>query len=159
MNEKKITFELTSGFDYAFKSEQRTATFIELNAPTMKVHGLLSDLTQSVYGAIMDAAEKHAEELRKAGVKPVEQETKEKEDTSSSGLGLEMTSDEVVKTIYVSESVKSNVIWLQASALLTSGKIALIDGEQKLTRALIESMSINDFENMVGEYIANFIVA
>jgi hypothetical protein len=64
----------------------------------------------------------------------------------------------IVATIYGSACVEANVVWAQARALLKEN-VALVDGEQKLTTPLMEKMSPYDFESMVGEYIANFILA
>lgn len=137
----EITHDLESSFQYAFKGEQRDASFITLTAPTMKQHSQAAALKQSIIRIVTDA-------VRDAG-----------DDNSDDSKGEEaITSKMVVATIYGSSCVEANVVWGQARALLKEG-VALIDGEQKLTVPLMEKMSPDDFENMAGEYIANFTLA
>ena len=137
----EVTYELKKPFEYAFKGEQREAQFVSLFPPTMKQHSQAAALKQSIVRIVTDA-------VRNAG------------DESSEGVNTEdsITSEMVVNTIYGSGCVDVSVIWEQVKALLKEN-VALIDGEQKLTAPLIDKMSPSDFENMAGEYIANFTLA
>ena len=137
----EVTYELKKPFEYAFNGEQRKAQFVSLFPPTMKQHSQAAALKQSIVRIVTDA-------VRNAG------------DKSSEGVNTEdsITSEMVVNTIYGSSCVDVAVIWEQVKALLKEN-VALVDGEQKLTSPLIDKMSPNDFENMAGEYIANFTLA
>lgn len=138
----EVTFDLTSKFEYAFKGEQREAGFIALSPPTMKQHHQAAALKQSIIRIVSEA------------VKGADDQEEEKEEEEEK----EITSKMVVATIYGSSCVEANTVWGQARELLKGG-VALIDGEQKLTTPLMDKMSPEDFENMVGEYIANFTLA
>ena len=67
-----------------------------------------------------------------------------------------MTGAQCIQVLYRS-SVDVTKVFLYAEQLFKSG-VALIDGETKLTTPLMEKMSLQDFEGLVGAYIANFIV-
>lgn len=135
-------FSLTKPFEYAFKGKQREASFISLTAPTMLQHSQAAALKQSISRMIVGVAEEVDEDL----------EDKE-DDKGGDGITAKM----LVGTIYTSKCVDANVVWEQAKALFKQG-VALIDGEQKLTAPLIDKMDPEDFENLVGEYVANFIL-
>jgi len=134
-------FDITKPFEYAFKGEQRRAEFVTLLPPTMKQHSQAAALKQSIIRIVTGA-------LRGT------------DDGSSDDKDVDepITSKMVIATIYGSDCVDVNVVWEQARLLLKEG-VALIDGEQKLTVPLMEKMDPDDFENMVGEYIANFTLA
>ena len=139
----EITYDLKSAFKYAFKDDMRDAQFITLIPPTMKQHSQAAALKQSIIRIVTDA-------IRGAGSDD-ENDSKAKEDEK-------ITSKMVVATIYGSSCVEVNVVWEQIKVLLKSG-VALVDGEQNLTIPLMEKMSPEDFEDMAGEYIANFTLA
>ena len=134
-------FDLTKPFEYAFDGDVRSAAFITLLPPTMKQHSQAAALKQSIIRIVTDA-------VRNA----------DDEDPEDSKKDEAITAKMVVTTIYGSGCVEVNVVWEQVRALLKSG-VALIDGEQKLTVPLMDKMSPDDFENMAGEYIANFTLA
>lgn len=138
----EVTVELTEKFEYAFKGEQREAGFVLLYPPTMRQHSQAAALKQSISRIIASAVE---------GVE------REDEDENKDGKDSSITSKMVINTIYSSACVEANVVWQQAKALFKEG-VALIDGEQKMTTPLVEKMSPDDFENLVGEYVANFIL-
>jgi len=137
----EITYELKSPFEYAFKGDNRDAAFITLTAPTMKQHSQAADLKQSIIRIVREAVKDSGDD--------------ESEDSKEDE---QITSSMIIATIYGSACVEANVVWAQARALLKEN-VALVDGEQKLTTPLMEKMSPDDFENMVGEYIANFTLA
>lgn len=137
----EITHDLESSFQYAFKGEQRDASFITLTAPTMKQHSQAAALKQSIIRIVTDAA----------------RNANDKDDDSEDSEGT-ITSEMIVTIVYANSCVDANVVWEQVRALLKEG-LALIDGEQKLTVPLMEKMSPDDFEKMAGAYIANFTLA
>ena len=136
----EVHFELTEKFEYAFKGEQREAGFILLFPPTMRQHSQAAALKQSISKIVAKAVE---------GVDRDEEDDEEDDKP--------ITAKIVINTIYSSACVDVNVVWEQAKALFKEG-VALIDGEQKMTAPLVEKMSPKDFENLVGEYVANFIL-
>lgn len=139
----EYTFTLTKPFKYAFKGDQRDAGFVLLTAPTMLQHSQSSALKQSISKIVASAIEG----IEDAG------DGDEGEDKDVGGVTAKM----VINTIYTSTCVDANIVWEQAKALFKQG-VALIDGEQKLTDPLLLKMDTQDFENLVGEYVANFIL-
>jgi len=45
-----------------------------------------------------------------------------------------------------------------AKKLFFSQGIAMVEGEQRFTGPIYDTMSIDDFEKMLGEYLVNFIL-
>ena len=144
MSEENLHYNLESPFKYAFKGDTRTASFITLLPPTMKQQKYAASLKQSIMRA---ARSDVAESTSKA----VEKDT---EDTTEA----EITAELVLALIFGSVGMDVNVIFGQAKDLFTHGA-ALVDGEEKLTIGLIDKMSVDDFQNLTGDYIANFTLA
>lgn len=137
----EINYTLKNPFKYAFKGDSRTAEFITLTPPTMKQHSQAAALKQSIVRIVTDAVRAN-----------------EDKDTDDKDTDDTITSEMIVGTIYGSASINATVVWGQARALLKE-RVAMVDGEQKLTSELMDKMSPTDFETMVGEYIANFTLA
>lgn len=157
MEEKKeFIFNLEKPIGYGSKDGvQVEATFITLLPPTMKQHSQASSLKQSIVKMVREAAERADDD-------DDDDDEKEegKEDKKEEGINQDdpVTAAMVVATIYGSDAVDVNVAWEQAKDLFKNG-VAMVDGEQKLTAPLIAKMDPDDFEKMVGEYVANFILA
>lgn len=134
----ELTYTLTSPFDYAHKGEQVAASWIELKPPTSKNMTQCAALKQAFYRALPDDGE-------------VKDETADKEN-------IEINGDDIMSLIIRSKDVELITVLLHARELFTSG-LALVDGEEKLTKPLLDMMSNDDVENMTGEYLANFILA
>lgn len=148
--EKEVLYELKTPFEYAFKGENRTASFISLRAPTMIEHHPASKLKQSIMTMIRTTYS--ADEILEAG---------NQADAGNSGdvtKDNEITAELILTLLFSSNNIDINIIFEQAKALFKSG-VALIDGEQVLNNPLIQKMTIDDFQNITGEYIANFILA
>ena len=67
----------------------------------------------------------------------------------------DLTATGVLQLLYRSSSDMVKTL-LHAEQLFKSG-IALVDGEEKLTTPVMEKMQGDDFENLLGAYVANFI--
>lgn len=143
-NENEFIYELKTKFEYSFKGEMREASFISLRAPTMKEHNLASKLKQSIYNLIKNETQ--------------ENDTQEKKTEKSTDDDAEITAELILMMMFASNNIDINVVFEQAKELFGSG-LALIDGEQKLNNPLVQKMSIDDFQNLIGEYIVNFILA
>ena len=132
----EFTYELRQGFEYASKGELAQAAFITLKAPTSKNITECAHLKQSFFRAIpKDRPEVEAQE-EAAGI----------------------TGDDIMTLIMMSPEVDLAVVLLTARELFSSG-VALVDGETKVTKPIIDVMSQADLETMTGEYLANFILA
>ena len=140
---EEVMYELKNPFEYAFKGESRNASFITLRKPNMKCHDQASDLAQ----AILRIMRGYQEDKDQGDQGEQEEESDGVIDPSSLAALLTANKDVPVKGV-----------WSAAKSLFSAG-VAQVDGEQKLTLPLIEKMDIEDFENLTGEYVINFIIA
>lgn len=135
----EFKFILTRPFSYAFKGEQATAEFITLTAPTSKTIRECSALKQAFFRAMGDR------EGKDSGGADTEDVTIEGQD--------------ILSLLAMSKSVDLPEIMDVAKKLFQLPGIALVDGETKFGQQIMDRMNIDDFENMLGEYMVNFTLA
>ena len=135
-------YELKHPFKYASKGEQVDANFITVFSPNFKQIDKVAPIKQAFTIAI--------DELNSDDVK-IEEDKKEGEKESDG-----ITPTMVLQLLYRANADVTKV-FLHARELFKSGA-ALIDGESSLTIPLMDKMSLDDFEGVLGVYIANFIV-
>lgn len=136
---ESIVYELKNKFNYAHKGNETEAGFIELKAPSSKNMTEVAALKQAFCRALPDS--KNASDSDKEG-KDID----------------DITGADIMGLILRSKDVELITVLLHARVLFMSG-IALVDGEEKFTRPIADSMDPDDFEEMTGEYLANFILA
>jgi len=134
----QVTYELKDSLEYASKGEKQPATFIEIVAPSFKQMGSFTPIKQALTAALSEVTEG-------LDVNPVDDKDPEP-----------ITGPQVMQLMHRGSGDMTKVM-LHAQQLFKSG-VALIDGEEKLTIPLMDSMSLRDFEGLLGEYVANFIV-
>jgi hypothetical protein len=132
----EANFNLTTPFEYAHKGQAATASFIQLSAPTARNSPECSALKQAFFRA-----------AKASGAT-----TKESEEVTTP------TGAEVIMALAMSQDVDLPEVLVVGRRLLTSG-IALVDGEEKLTAALLDKMSDEDFQNLLGEFLVAFCLA
>ncbi len=141
IDDKNHRFTLTDPLSYATKSgDQESALWIELRPPTTRNRRECAALKQAFFRA---AAEQGDDEEKSA--------TGEGTDQKPSAIGI-ITIMAMAKDVDL-----ANV--MEVAAKLFSSGVAQVEGETKLTMRLIESMSQDDFERMLGEYLVNFTLA
>lgn len=145
---EEIRYELKKSFEYAFKGDQREAEFITLSAPNFKQLDKMAPIKQ----AFTQAAKESFSGMSKDDLDKHKEDKLEDDDDDEEAL----TGSQVITMLYGSTAKMERVL-LQAEQLFKSG-VAMVDGESKLTTPLMEKMSGDDFEGMLGEYLANFIV-
>ena len=133
-----ITYTLQAPVQYAHKGELVTGTFVELAPPTSRNMNECAQLKQAFFRA-----------LPKTGAVDVDAEE---------GKDAELTGDAIMTLITMSPDVELASVLVTGRELLTSG-VALVEGEEKLTKPILDSMSADDLEGMIGEYMVNFILA
>lgn len=140
---KEFNFEVTSEITCKTKAgDQTQVEVIVLLAPSTKNTNECAALKQAFFQA--------SKEHRDSGAK-TDRETKgDKEET--------IDGDDILKMIAMS-SVDYPQVLATARKLLTTGGVALVEGETKLTSHQLDQMSDEEFEQMVGDYLANFILA
>ncbi len=138
-NDDPITefdYELKVPFLYAYAGNQEKALMITLKAPTVKTP-YRADLKQCFFRAIPQDGKEEAK--GEAGTKM-------------------FTGSDILFTISMSREVSLSSFIEYGKSLLASG-VALVDGQTKLTKLLIDAMDPDELENMLGEYMVNFILA
>lgn len=133
----EFVFELDEPLEYAYKGDPAEATFITLLAPTSKQMDHCAFLKQAFFRAI-----------------PRDIEEKDEEEDKSDPV----TGAGIMQLILMSRDVDFGPVLITGRELLTSG-VALIEGETKLNKPLAEKLGMDVLEKMVGEYMANFILA
>lgn len=137
-NIKEFDYPLTTGIDYAKGGEQVEGVFIKLIPPSSK------QLT-------------HCAMLKQSFIRAITEQAKDAAESDKSESDVEISGQDIIYLLYGSASVDMGKILLSAIELFKSG-VALIDGEVKLTKPLLDEMSNDDLEGMLGEYLANFIL-
>lgn len=137
-----MQYELKHPFEYAYKGDVQTASFIELSAPSYK--------TMSHFVPIKQAFTSAVQELTTTMSGTETSDAPKDEDSSVDGA-------QVLAIMYQWKGEMS-AVYLHAEQLFKSG-VALVDGETKLTSELLNKMDFSDVESMLGDYIANFIAA
>lgn len=135
----KFNYELESPFNYAIKGDLQEANFITLLAPSSKHISYCADLKQAFFRAL-----------------PTDSGG-EKSEGDAKGID-DLDGEAIMMLISMSKDVDLKSVLISARELFSSG-LALVDGETKLTKPLIDEMSQDDLENMLGEYYLNFILA
>ena len=75
----------------------------------------------------------------------------------ANGVYIDFTGEDILSLIYAS-NVDMDKVLLNAKELFTTG-VAMVEGVTKLNKLLMDQMTLDDFEKMTGEYIANFIAS
>lgn len=137
----EFEYTLKQPFDYAHKGEQYTASMLLCKCPTSKQIDKCARLKQAFYRAAAESAES----------------AQDRQQSDRATRDSDISAQEVLDAICQSNVDFSEVMSIGIS-LISSG-IVLIDGQEKLTRGLIDKMSLDDIESVLGEYYVNFIIA
>lgn len=132
-----ITFTLSQPIEYAKGGELEVGTFVTIMPPTSKNMTECAALKQAFFRALPKDGQVEAE---------------------SDGDDAELTGDAIMTLITMSKEVELGSVLLTAKELLTSG-VAMVEGEEKLTKPLFDKLSQDDVEALTGEYLVNFILA
>ena len=123
---------------YAKDGDEVVAEFVQLVAPSSKQRKHTTFLKQAFFRAL-NSLQGSAEAKEEGAVEK------------------EMEAIDVMAMLYMSD-VDMNTVLLSAIELFSSG-VALVDGEQKFTKPIIETLSADDLEIMTGTYLVNFTLA
>lgn len=138
---EEIRYELKNPFTYHYKGEEKEAQFITLNAPTMKHMKHREPLKQAFYQAVLDLQNNT---------------TDDKPQTKSDET---MKGEDILMLLRASQKVNTFQLGLHFVQLLISKGIALIDGSEPVTQKVVDDLDPEDFDNLMGDYLANFIAA
>lgn len=137
--DRKTEFEyvLQQPIDYDIKGERETAQMILLKAPTSRNSRECAALKQAFW--------------RSADREGTSTEDKE--------VDVDIKGQDVIVMLAMSTKTDLADVMDIAHRLFTKGKVAFVDGEVPLTKPLLENMSQEDVEAMLGEYLVNFTLA
>lgn len=142
-------YELKKPFQYAYKGEMEEANFITLSAPNFTQFEKVTPIKQAIAAALKE----RFEGIDTAEIEEAQEIAASQQDTEDdSGIDASF-----VMAALFTWSGNLTKVFKNAEALFLSG-VALVDGETKATKNLIEKMSLDDFEGMLGAYLANFII-
>lgn len=139
----EFQFELTTPIKYHSGGEEVEGTFITLTAPSYKQMDKCIPLKQ----AFFRAAASINDSVEEANVEP-----------NAPAEAAGMTPEGLIALFYQSEEDMVKV-FLYGVELFKSSGVALVDGSVSMKQLLIEKMSQDDLENMLGRYMINFILA
>lgn len=140
---KEKIVNLNSPIEYHAGGDSVEAGFVTLLAPTSKNLAECGRIKQGFMRAAVDISERSSNK-----------EVDKKDDGDDDGSMP--TATEVMQMIYLS-SVDVSTLLLEFREMLKN--VGLLEGEYKMTSPLISSLSPFDVENLLGEYISNFIAA
>lgn len=134
-------FPLASPFKYAKQGDNVSAQFIVLHAPTSKHSKPCAFLKQAFFRALPD---------RKEGSTRADVDVEEIKSIDGEDIIMMMSQSRDVDLAEVMEAGKN---------LFAGTNIAMVDGEVKLNQHMLDNMTQDDFEKMLGEYLVNFTLA
>lgn len=136
----EVFYTLKEPFSYARKDgDAGNAQFITLVAPNYKQMQHVTPLKTAFMQAVLGFSDKDVIDA-----------------TSDQTENHKIEGAQVMQVLYSCAEVNMTKVMLSAAELFKAGA-AMVEGEEKLTQPLIDKMKLDDFEQMVGEYIANFI--
>ena len=140
-----MTYKLSGPLEYAHKGEMISSDFIEFKSPNSENMQLVCKLKQMVMRAMREA---------QSSTKNVSEE----ELKSAKSKSDEMTGPQLIALILMSEKVDYYEFFATGKQLITCG-VGHLGGEQKLNQPLVEKLPAEEVENIIGEYVATFILA
>lgn len=120
------------------------ATFISMKAPSVSHLAYIAPIRQAFSTALVHVQQQNLK---------VDENEKDDEDEDQ-----EMSPASVMMMIE-SSPVKMEKVIDDFKKLILKTKLFQLDGEQKFTEGLLEKLSVDDFYNLMGTYLVNFIIA
>lgn len=148
---QECRYELKQPFEYAYKGDMTEANFITMTAPNFTQVEKVTPIKQALAAALKE----RFAGLDQSTIQEAQEIAAEQPETGDDDEGG-IDSSFVMAALFTWTGNLTKV-FKNAEALFMSG-VALVDGETKVTKNLLEKMSLADFEGMVGAYLANFII-
>ena len=139
---EEVIYELKQPIEYSSKGEKVEATFVTMFGPTYKQMGSFTAIKQAFMASIKEIQS--------------DKDTPEQAEDDKKELDSEIMEAGSVMLLLYQRSEPISKVFLHAEKLFKDGG-AMIEGETSFTDPLIKSLSLPDFEGLLGTYIANFI--
>lgn len=143
----ELDFYLDTPISYAYEGDRKETSMFRLFAPNSKVSRECAALKQAFSRASVPTAVQQEAAIR------AKAEGRVKDD------GSDPDAEEVILLLAQSSTVDLPDVLEVARRLFLSPGIVKIDGSEKLTAHVLDSVSQDDFERMLGEYLVGFTLA
>jgi len=150
--ETSARYVLKGALSYASRDgEMAEAQFLEMNAPTGKHARQVASLRQAIVRAIVEDGRTNP------APEPAESPVPAPEPSGDEGTGAPEIAEGIdIINILARSSVDLGDVYKVARDLFVLKGVIRVDGEVPMTTVLLDAMSAQDFETLVGSYIANF---
>jgi len=145
MSKKQFEFNLSEEISYAYKGDIKKTTLLVLKSPSSKQGVFARRLQQYIMRAF-----KENQETQKVEIATSQQTFLEVEEQDIPG-------DILLGLLFMSDKIKIEDVEKDFKNLMTSD-CCLLGGETALTSDKYDSLSITDTTNLMGEYLANFLL-
>lgn len=130
---------LKQPFKYHCSGQELTAKSIKLIGPAPKHRREC----QHIKSGFMELAQRQAE-------RPKTDQTKDKEED-------ELTSKDYYRMFLMAGDAINNYMRSFEKILISGGGI--VDGKEPITKNIVENISVEDFENLFGRYLKDFLIS
>lgn len=144
MKEQTLVFNLSEALEYAKAGSTETTFSLEIVPPAPNHHGVVMSLAQKVMRAMFDARKLTAD------TEPGENNGADEPDADA-----KMT-PEFVRMMLLGSSIPFDDFLVPFFKILE--KTCTMDGELQITQAIWDRLPIKDKNNLLFEYVANFII-
>lgn len=153
---EEFTFELSSPLKYQCATGEDETTTILLKAPAFKNEKTVSKLRQKCGRAFLSARKQFGNDQNSEEIKEAVEQRKALQANKDPDSADQMDPAELIMFLQISED---DFYTIQEAfyGLLLNG-IGFIPENIKLTQSLINKISLDDKERMLGEYFVNFIL-
>lgn len=152
-------FQLTKPIKYHAKGDEVEGTFITLAPPSYKQMDKCVPIKQAFYRAAFSIDDGSGKVKEKANTTFDDKtNTSPDDETNTSKNDEDMTPEGLVALLYQSDEDMVKIL-LYGVELFKSPGIAMLEGSVQVNQLIIQKMSQDDLENMLGRYMVNFILA
>ena len=146
---KTLEYRLAQPIEYSDQGEMVPGEVLVLTAPKGNQRKDITKLKQTFFRAITSTNDPaNSEQIEEAKEKRDEVEESE----------LEINSDEVLFVVMQSSSV-DYADFIEIGRKVLIGGICKIDGVKTVNSVIIDRLSVEELENLIGAYVAFFIVS
>jgi hypothetical protein len=146
---KEFEYILSESFKYSHEGQHLDAKRLLLRAPSAKYLELIGEIQGMYMSAMIKISGMiNSSKREKDNTNQEDTSKKSKDDDGSTTFGL------VLSGMNGEEIKKFNQSFIK---LFTTEDICLIDGKEKMTDSLLQEMHYKEVQNIMGEYIKNFL--
>ena len=145
--EFKSEFEFTLNSPIKYQSQgdhHHDGRLLVLKAPSNKVRANRAKLKQAFMASVSEGEQKVSDAA---------------ENQKDTVIADDEMPDYILMMLYASKSINMAEVLDEFMNLLTIGKCCKVEGAEDLTKSMFEEMDADDTDRLLGEYMANFIIA